>query len=84
MRSASLSVSQYGRTKVIIAAGGEKFSVGGRTVISLGFTAAMPWLAVADESLPPFQAGESISLAEVELYQVRRAVESPRVACDEQ
>ena len=37
---------------------------------SAGFTAVMPWLAVADESLPPFSAGESIPMTDVELYQV--------------
>jgi hypothetical protein len=58
------------RTKVSFAAGGEKFSVSGRAVISPGFTAVMPWLAVADESLPTFSVGETISLSEVELYQV--------------
>jgi hypothetical protein len=46
------------RTKVTFAAGGEKF------------TAVMPWLAVADESLPPFSAGEYIPMTDVELYQV--------------
>ncbi|CAM6081712.1 unnamed protein product [Calypogeia fissa] len=62
---------RYSRTKVILMAGGEKFSVSGRAVISPGFTAAMPWLAVSDESLPSFTAGESISLREVELHQGR-------------
>jgi DNA topoisomerase-3 len=61
---------KYTRTKVSFAAGGEKFSVNGRAVISPGFTAVMPWLAVADESLPTFSVGETISLSEVELYQV--------------
>jgi DNA topoisomerase-3 len=61
------------RTKVSFAAGGEKFSVSGRAVISPGFTAVMPWLAVADESLPTFSVGETISLSEVELYQGRTA-----------
>jgi DNA topoisomerase IA len=58
------------RTKVTFAAGGEKFSASGRTVNSAGFTAVMPWLAVADESLPPFSAGEYIPMTDVELYQV--------------
>lgn len=58
------------RTKVTFAAGGEKFSASGRTVTSAGFTAVMPWLAVADESLPPISAGESIPMTDVELYQV--------------
>lgn len=60
----------YHRTKVTFAAGGEKFSVSGRTVNSAGFTVVMPWLAVADESLPPFSAGESIPMTDIELYQV--------------
>jgi hypothetical protein len=30
----------------------------------------MPWLAVADESVPQIAVGETIPLAEVELYQV--------------
>lgn len=59
-----------GRTKITFSAGGEKFSVSGRAVISPGFTAVMPWLAVADESLPAFSVGESVSLTDVELYQV--------------
>lgn len=58
------------RTKVTFAAGGEEFSASGRTVISPGFTAVMPWLAVSDESLPPISAGESIPMTDVELYQV--------------
>jgi len=30
----------------------------------------MPWLAVADESLPPISTGELIPMTDVELYQV--------------
>jgi hypothetical protein len=58
------------RTKAVFVAGGEKFSVSGRAVISPGFTTAMPWLAVTDESLPSFTVGDAISLTEVELYQL--------------
>lgn len=54
----------------MLSGGGERFSCAGRTLISPGFTAAMPWLAVKDESLPPFTVGETVPIGDVELYQV--------------
>ncbi|GJP39186.1 hypothetical protein CLOM_g23576, partial [Closterium sp. NIES-68] len=48
---------------------GEQFSASGRKLLSAGFTAVMPWLAVGDEGLPSFVQGESVALSAVELYE---------------
>ncbi|BBM98000.1 DNA topoisomerase III [Marchantia polymorpha subsp. ruderalis] len=62
---------KFMRTKVLLSAGGEKFSIAGRNVISPGFTSCMPWLAVSDENLPTFTVGESVKCGEIELHQGR-------------
>ncbi|CAI5990792.1 unnamed protein product [Closterium sp. NIES-65] len=58
------------RTRVTFSVAGEHFSASGRKLISAGFTAVMPWLAVGDEGLPAFVQGESVALSAVELYEV--------------
>ncbi|CAI5495265.1 unnamed protein product [Closterium sp. Naga37s-1] len=57
------------RTRVTFSVAGEHFSASGRKLLSAGFTAVMPWLAVGDEGLPAFVQGESVALSAVELYE---------------
>ncbi|CAI5500630.1 unnamed protein product, partial [Closterium sp. Naga37s-1] len=59
------------RTRVTFSVAGEHFSASGRKLLSAGFTAVMPWLAVGDEGLPAFVQGESVALSAVELYEGR-------------
>lgn len=62
---------KYFRTRVELMGAGEQFSCTGQNVLNPGFTAIMPWLGVSEENLPSFSVGESVQVAEVELYQGR-------------
>eukprot|EP00897_Mesotaenium_endlicherianum_P000232 jgi/Mesen1/10209/ME000077S09546 len=62
---------RYVQTKVVLTAGGEQFSCSGHRTVFAGYTAVMPWLAMADEGLPPFAEGEVVPLLQVELHQGR-------------
>ncbi|XP_024635697.1 DNA topoisomerase 3-beta isoform X3 [Medicago truncatula] len=60
---------KYIRKKVEFQVGGESFHCTGQHVITKGFTAIMPWLAINDKSLPSFEEGQKIKLSKVELYE---------------
>lgn len=58
------------RKKVEFSVGGESFHCTGQHVITKGFTAIMPWLAINDKSIPSFTKGQKIKVSKVELYEV--------------
>lgn len=60
---------KYIRKKVEFSVGGESFHCTGQHVITKGFTAIMPWLAINDKSLPSFEEGQKIKLSKIELYE---------------
>eukprot|EP00249_Psilotum_nudum_P012211 c23652_g1_i1 orf=91-2673(+) len=60
---------KYMRTRIELVGGVEKFSCSGQTVLIPGYTTIMPWLAIPEESLPEFDIGESVQIAEVELFE---------------
>ncbi|KAL5075977.1 hypothetical protein RYX36_014961 [Vicia faba] len=60
---------KYVRKKVEFSVGGESFHCTGQHVITKGFTAIMPWLAINDKSIPSFTKGEKIEVSKVELYE---------------
>ncbi|CAK8567137.1 unnamed protein product [Lathyrus sativus] len=60
---------KYVRKKVEFSVGGESFHCTGQHVITKGFTAIMPWLAINDKSIPSFTKGQKIKVSKVELYE---------------
>lgn len=69
------------RRKVEFSVGGESFHCTGQHVITKGFTAIMPWLAVNDKSIPSFIKGQKIEVSKVELYEVRVESPNPNSVC---
>jgi len=57
------------RTSITLDVAGETFRVGGRQMLSPGYTVIMPWRAVEGEELPEFTKGETLPLGPVELYE---------------
>lgn len=47
--------SIFRRIDVTATCGGESFKASGATMVNAGFTAVMPWRAVANDPLPSFQ-----------------------------
>ncbi|KAK7280853.1 hypothetical protein RIF29_08385 [Crotalaria pallida] len=60
---------KYLRRKVEFSIGGESFHCTGHNVITKGFTAIMPWLAINDKNLPSFTKGQQIEVSKMELYE---------------
>ncbi|XP_057429200.1 DNA topoisomerase 3-beta isoform X2 [Lotus japonicus] len=60
---------KYARRKVEFSIGGESFHCTGQHVITKGFTAIMPWLAINDKNIPSFIKGQKIEVSKVELYE---------------
>ncbi|PNT64880.1 hypothetical protein BRADI_4g34290v3 [Brachypodium distachyon] len=60
---------RYTRTAVEFTSGGEIFRCVGHRVTSKGFTSIMPWLAVAENNLPTFKNGDTVSIHKVDIYE---------------
>ncbi|KAG4387589.1 hypothetical protein GLYMA_11G253100v4 [Glycine max] len=60
---------KYIRRKVEFSIGGESFHCTGQHVVTKGFTAIMPWLAINDKNIPSFIKGQKIEVSKLELYE---------------
>ncbi|ESW35784.1 hypothetical protein PHAVU_001G264300 [Phaseolus vulgaris] len=60
---------KYIRRKVEFSIGGESFHCTGQHVVTKGFTAIMPWLALNDKNIPSFVKGQKIEVSKLELYE---------------
>ncbi|KAK7306407.1 hypothetical protein VNO77_44346 [Canavalia gladiata] len=60
---------KYIRRKVEFSISGETFHCTGQHVVTKGFTAIMPWLAINDKNIPSFIKGQKIKVSKLELYE---------------